>query len=74
VVPGQGFTWISRAPGIQVTARHTGSPSSGGSRVDLSIQYGGALGPLLAGLTRSITVRYIQLEAERLKARSEGRR
>jgi len=45
---GGTFTWISRAPGVWVTARHTVEIIEGGSRVSLSIHYGGLLGAVLA--------------------------
>ena len=71
---GREFTWVSRAPGILVLARHGVAPVAGGAHATLSIEYSGALGPLLARLTRTINDRYLALEAEGLKARSEGSR
>lgn len=69
---GRQFTWVSRAPGILVTARHAVEPAGAGTRATLSIHYGGPLGPLLARLTRSVNDRYLALEAAGLKRRSEG--
>jgi carbon monoxide dehydrogenase subunit G len=69
---GREFTWVSRARGILVLARHGVAPVAGGTRATLSIEYSGALGPLLARLTRAINDQYLALEAEGLKARSEG--
>lgn len=69
---GTQFTWVSRAPGILVTARHGVEPSGAGTRATLSIHYGGMFGPLLAALTRGITERYIGMEAEGLKRRAEA--
>lgn len=70
--PGRYFTWVSRNPGVRVTARHAIEPIAGGSRVTLSLQYEGIFGALLARVTRSITERYVDLEARGLKARSEN--
>ena len=70
--PGESFTWVSRNPAVQVTARHAIEPIAGGSRVTLSLQYEGIFGALLARLTRGITERYVGLEAKGLKARSEA--
>lgn len=68
---GRGFTWISRSPGVRATAEHLIEPTSTGSRVTLSVQLGGVLGPLVARATRRMTERYIALEAKGLKHRSE---
>ena len=72
VRPGESFTWVSRAPGVRVTGRHAIERRGAGSRVTLSISYEGALGGLLAWLMRDANVRYPQMEANGLKARSEG--
>jgi hypothetical protein len=57
-------------PGIRVIARHGVEPVAGGTRVTLSIEYTGLLGPLIAWLNR----RYLALEAAGLKRRSEASR
>ena len=74
VESGRGFTWVARSPGVLVTARHAIEPLGGGkaSRVTLSLDYEGLLGPLIGRLTRGVTHRYLALEAEGLKRRSEG--
>jgi ligand-binding SRPBCC domain-containing protein len=72
VQPGRSFTWVSRAPGMQVTGTHAITATEGGSRVTLSLHYEGAVGRWLARLTRGITERYVGYEAEGLRARSEA--
>ena len=67
--PGVSFTWVSLAPGVRVTARHTTEASAIGSRVTLSVHYGGCLGALLALWTRHLNERYLALEANGLRAR-----
>ena len=69
--PRTGFIWVSRHPGVHVTGRHMIEPSALGTRVTLGVHYGGALGWLVARQFKEITARYIQLEAEGLKRRSE---
>src|SRR3954454_12844040 len=69
---GRNFTWISRGPGMLVTARHGVDPRGTGSRAYLSLRYEGLLAPLFGRLTRGITERYLDLEADGLKRRSEG--
>jgi uncharacterized protein YndB with AHSA1/START domain len=70
--PGHSFTWINRAPGIKVVAHHSAEPTPSGSRATLSLRYEGVLAKLLARMTRSITNRYLAMEATGLKARSEN--
>lgn len=65
------FTWVSVAPGLRVTARHGAFDAPGGTRALLSLTYTGMFGDWLARITRDITERYLVLEAEGLKARSE---
>src|SRR5690349_14980573 len=69
---GRSFTWISPAPGLKVTARHSVSPRGSGSRAILSLAYEGVFAGLMARLTGAITERYLDLEAAGLKKRSEG--
>jgi uncharacterized membrane protein len=76
--PGSHFTWVSvwvsRGPGIRVTAQHVIQATPTGSRVTLTIRYEGLFGPLLARFTRDINDRYLSLEASGLKARCESER
>lgn len=69
---GKGFTWVTRSPGVVVTARHGVEPIADGTRATLSIDFEGVLGPLIARLTRNLNHRYLDLEAAGLKTRSEG--
>jgi uncharacterized protein YndB with AHSA1/START domain len=68
---GRQFTWVSSGPGFRVTGLHSVKPAPGGARATLAIEITGALGPLLARLTGTLTNRYIALEAAGLKQRSE---
>ena len=68
----RGFTWVSRSPGVVATARHEIEPRDSGSRVTLSVQFAGALGWFVARMVRGLTERYLAMEAEGLKRRSEG--
>jgi uncharacterized membrane protein len=70
---GRSFDWESRAPGVRVVGHHRVDPlSGGGSRATLSIQYNGLIGNLIGRLTAGINRRYIALEADGLKRRSEA--
>ncbi len=70
---GRSFTWITRSPGVRVTATHGVKASPSGSRATLSLRFSGLLGPLAARLTGRLTKRYLSVEAEGLRERSEGK-
>lgn len=74
VQPGREFVWVSKGPGMLVTARHSVSPIASGSRATLSIHYEGLLSPLLLWMTRDVNDAYLALEANGLKQRSESSR
>jgi len=69
---GRSFTWITRGPGIVVTARHAIEGAANGSRAMLSLDFSGPLGPLCARLTRGLSARYLDLEARGLKKHAEA--
>jgi uncharacterized membrane protein len=68
----RSFTWITRAPGMLLEARHRVEDLGGRSRAVLSLQFSGPLGPLFARLTSNLNDRYLALEAGGLKQRSES--
>jgi uncharacterized membrane protein len=68
----RSFTWMNRAPGITVTAHHSIDTVGRVSRATLTLRYEGLLGGLLARMTRRITNRYLAMEANGLKRRSEN--
>jgi Uncharacterized conserved protein len=67
----RGFTWVSKSPGAHVTGIHTIEPIANGARATMTLIFAGPLALLFGWLTRSLTRRYLQLEANGLKARSE---
>jgi carbon monoxide dehydrogenase subunit G len=69
VVDGRSFTWEARGPGMKTIARHEVVPDEAGSKVTLSIEQTGPMGAVAAFVWRSLTQRYIELEAESLDAR-----
>lgn len=70
---GRGFEWVSKAPGLQVVADHRIEATGPGSRVTVSLRLNGAFGAVWGRLTGGVSDRYLQLEAEGLKRRVEGR-
>ena len=71
---GAFFAWVTRSPGVRVTAFHRVEATGGGSRATLSLQFSGLLGPLVARMTRNLNERYLALEVKGLKERSEARK
>lgn len=69
--PRRSFTWVSKSPGVVATGRHVIEPLGDGSRVTLSIHFGGILGWFVARLVAGLTERYIRMEAEGLKKKTE---
>jgi uncharacterized protein YndB with AHSA1/START domain len=65
------FTWMTRKPGIQVTATHTMESSGNGVRVTLSLDYSGLVGALMAWQLKDLNWDYLTREAAGLKRRCE---
>jgi len=68
LTPGFFFTWVSVAPGVRVTARHSVKPTATGGLVTLSIRYEGIFGSWLARWVGDLNQRYLALEAGGLKS------
>jgi hypothetical protein len=68
----RGFTWVSQTPGLLAIGRHHIEPEGTGSRISLSMSFEGTLGSLVELLVRDLTQRYVRMEADGLKARSES--
>jgi uncharacterized membrane protein len=70
--PGSSWTWVQRARGSLVTANHyvIGQPG-GGTLVRQQLDQSGALGALVGRLMAKKTKRFLEMEAQGLKARSE---
>ncbi|MDB5345748.1 MAG: hypothetical protein JWP89_4125 [Schlesneria sp.] len=70
--PEQSFTWVSKSPGVTVTAGHQIVPTSEGCRVILTIHFGGLLGGVIGLLMGRLTSEYMAIEANGLKHRAEA--
>ena len=70
--PGASWTWVHRSPGVLVTARHylTALPGDR-TLVRQQLDQRGVLGALVGRLTVKKTKRFLSMEAQGLKARSE---
>jgi uncharacterized membrane protein len=70
--PGRSWTWVHRSPGVLVSARHDVIAQPGGRTVvRQQLDQRGVLGGLVGRLMVKKTKRFLQLEAQGLKARSE---
>ncbi len=69
--PGRSWTWTATSPGAHTEASHVLSRSGDGTVAEQSIIPSGVLGRLAAFLWRSLTRRYLAIEAAGLKQRSE---
>src|ERR1700741_3374450 len=70
--PGSSWTWVQRSPGVLVIARHHVSAQPGGrTLVRQQLDQRGVLGALVGRLMVKKTRRFLELEAQGLKARSE---
>ncbi len=67
----RGFTWVSIGPGAHVTGIHAIEPIANGSRATMTLIFACPIALLFGWFTRSLTERYLQLEANGLKSCSE---
>jgi uncharacterized protein YndB with AHSA1/START domain len=68
----RNFTWISRSPGLRMTAGHSIEAKGSGSRVTLSFELSGFMSPMVSWLYGGLIERYVTTESHGLKKRSEG--
>lgn len=72
VVPGQSWTWAQSSTGGTTSAVHTVSPiAEGRTAVRQELEQRGPVGGLVGRLMVGTTRRYLEMEAQGLKARSE---
>ncbi|MPZ48181.1 MAG: polyketide cyclase [Dehalococcoidia bacterium] len=70
--PGLYFEWQAGLPGYNTLGGHRIEATPGGCRATLSIESTGPLAPLFWLLFKNLSRRYINLELEGLKRRSEA--
>jgi len=69
---GKGFALETRSPGAVVVGNQWVEPVDGGSRVTLSLQFSGLIGPTTAFIMRGMINRYLEMDAAGLKTRCES--
>ena len=71
--PNRSFVWTTGVPGLfSAEGGHSIEVLGPVSRVTLSLKFNGVLGHLMASILRETNRRYLTLEAEGLKRRSES--
>ncbi|HEX2578065.1 MAG TPA: SRPBCC family protein [Aquihabitans sp.] len=74
VEPGRSWTWRQSSPGGTTFATHWVRPLDGDrTLVEQRIDQRGPIGVAVGVITRTLTRRYLQMEGEGLRARSEER-
>ena len=69
--PGHSWTWTATSPGARTEASHVLTRVGDGTVAQQSITPSGPIGRLAAFVWRSLTRRYLAIEAAGLKQRSE---
>jgi uncharacterized membrane protein len=69
--PGRSWTWTATSPGARTDACHVLTRVGEGTVAEQSITWSGPIGRLAAFLYRSLTRRYLAIEASGLKQRCE---
>jgi hypothetical protein len=69
--PGKSWTWTATGPGARTQASHVLTASGAGTIAEQSIIPSGPIGRLAAFMWRSLTRRYLAMEAAGLKQRCE---
>lgn len=68
---GSSWTWEQRSPGGRTVAVHEVHPDGERTKVRQRLDQQGPVGSLIGRIMRGTTKRYLELEAQGLKARSE---
>jgi uncharacterized membrane protein len=68
----QNFTWVTSAPGLRMKAGHTVELLGLGSRVQLSFEISGFLGPVVSLVYGGLIEDYVTTESQKLKQRAES--
>jgi len=69
--PGRSWTWTATSPGARTEASHVLTSVGGRTLAEQSISPSGLIGRLAAFMLRSLTRRYLAIEAAGLKQRAE---
>ena len=70
--PGASWAWTARSPGVVTVGEHRVRAASAGAVADARLVQEGWIGEIVGRLYRGLSLRYLALEAEGLKRRSEA--
>jgi uncharacterized membrane protein len=68
----QNFTWVTSAPGLRMKAGHVVAGQGTVSRVELSFEISGFMGPLISRLYGGLIEEYVTTESRKLKQHVES--
>jgi len=68
----QNFTWVASAPGLRMKAGHAVQRLRSGSRVELSFEISGFMGPVVSLVYGGLIEEYVTTESRKLKQRVES--
>jgi uncharacterized protein YndB with AHSA1/START domain len=68
----QNFTWVANAPGLRMKAGHAVERLRLGSRVELSFEISGFMGPVVSLVYGGLIEEYVTTESLKLKQRVES--
>lgn len=71
LIDGSSYIWESSSPGVTVTAEHVVEPHPHGSRLTLAVTVAGPVSGIGWLMTRSLTRRYVEIEATSIKEVAE---
>jgi hypothetical protein len=71
---GRSFAWVTGNRWLTTVGDHRVEPTDQGSRVTLALRQRGPLAGLVGAAYKGLIMRYIRMEAEGLKRKSESRR
>jgi uncharacterized membrane protein len=72
VEPNRSFTWETGMPGLfSAVGGHALEENANGCHITLSVTFTGVLGGVMAHLTKDLNGRYLALESQGLKRRTE---
>jgi uncharacterized protein YndB with AHSA1/START domain len=71
-IPERGFDWVTKNAAVTAIGRHSIEPTATGAHVTLGVTFSGPLAAVIAWLYGGLTERYVRMEAEGLKRRSEA--
>jgi uncharacterized protein YndB with AHSA1/START domain len=72
VEQNRNFTWISRSPGLRMTAAHLVEPNGSGCQVTLTFEISGLMAPLVWRIYGGLIEEYVATESQSLKQRCEA--